>query len=337
MNGIRFMKDRAAVLLLQLLMMVLLDLFLYSAGNSMDAVVLIDAVWAAAVTVYFLVYFYRRKRYLAQLLGLAENLEERYLVSEVMELPQRAEDRVFYQLLQLAGKSMLERVGDVAREKRDYREYIEQWVHEAKTPVTAMRLLCENNRERIPKNMFVELEKLDHYIEQALFYARSEQTHKDYLIREVVLEEAVHQSVSQNRQLLLQSHVQIQVTDTGITAFTDEKWLVFILNQLIQNAVRYKSDTPVIKIEVKKDADKSGVLLSVADNGIGIRAEELPRIFEKGFTGSNGRRTGNTTGMGLYLCRRLCDSLQIGLDVCSDGSSGTEFTLSFCQNEYVSL
>ena len=122
----------------------------------------------------------------------------------------------------------------------------------------------------------------------------------------------VHQAILENRQLLMQNEVQIEVQASELTAYTDEKWIVFILNQLFQNAVKYKKDKLIIKIEIQQQEDKT--VISVIDNGLSISKEDLPRIFEKGFTGQNGRKGKRATGMGLYLCKRLCERLQVGID-----------------------
>ncbi len=120
-----------------------------------------------------------------KLLDMAEQLSERYLISEVMELPEQAEDQVYYQLLKMAGKSMLEQIGDVERERLEYKEYIEQWIHEIKTPITAMKLLCENHRMDWTKNFCWNWKETNRFTEQALYYARSEHTEKDYSVREM--------------------------------------------------------------------------------------------------------------------------------------------------------
>ena len=107
------------------------------------------------------------------------------------------------------------------------------------------------------------------------------------------------------------------------------------MNQLFQNAVKYKKDKLVIKIEIQQQEDKT--VISVIDNGLGISKEDLPRIFEKGFTGQNGRKGKRATGMGLYLCKRLCERLQVGIDACSDGINGTTFRLIFYRNRLMEI
>lgn len=112
---------------------------------------------------------------------MTEQLEERYLLPEIMQVPERADEQVFYQIMKMAEKSMLERIGEVQRERREYKEYIEQWIHEVKTPITAMKLLCENNRSPFSREVLAELENINQYTEQALYYARSEHAEKTIL------------------------------------------------------------------------------------------------------------------------------------------------------------
>ena len=248
------------------------------------------------------------------------------LISEVMELPEQAEDQVYYQLLKMAGKSMLEQIGEVERERLEYKEYIEQWIHEIKTPITAMKLLCENHRTDWTKELLLELEKTNRFTEQALYYARSEHTEKDYSVREMALSQVVHQAIADNKYLLLQGGMRLEVEEMQDTVYSDEKWVRFILNQLIANAVKYRTEQPVLRISTHKRQDQ--VVLVVEDNGIGIAASDLPRIFEKGFTGQNGRMVQQSTGIGLYLCKRLCEKLGIGI-AAESSEQGTAISLAF--------
>ena len=236
------------------------------------------------------------------------------------------EDQVYYQLLKMAGKSMLEQIGEVERERLAYKEYIEQWIHEIKTPITAMKLLCENHRTDWTKELLLELEKTNRFTEQALYYARSEHTEKDYSVREMALSQVVHQAIADNKYLLLQGGMRLEVEEMQNTVYSDEKWVRFILNQLIANAVKYRTEQPVLRISTHKRQDQ--VVLVMEDNGIGIAASDLPRIFEKGFTGQNGRMVQQSTGIGLYLCKRLCEKLGIGI-AAESSEQGTAISLAF--------
>ncbi len=333
MNGKLYWKQKLPVMFLNVLCMVGLAVFLWVTGNSIDGIFLILLIWIAVLTARLVAAYYSRREQMKNLLKLAEQLEERYLLSEVMEKPVRADDLVYYRLLKLAGKSMLEQVNEVRRERTQYKEYVEQWVHEIKTPITAMKLLCENNHSQVTAELLVQLEKVNRYTEQALYYARSEHTEKDYSVREIRLFDVVHQSIAENKYLLLQNGVGINLRETDDTVYSDEKWLCFILNQLIVNSVKYRTKQPVLKFYTEHQG--SQIILCVQDNGIGIDAGDLQRIFEKGFTGKNGREAlQNSTGIGLYLCKRLCDKLGIGICADSEGS-GTSLRLIFHINDFI--
>lgn len=332
MNRRRYWKNRISFLLTNLVCMVALTVFLLVCDISISAVLLILVVWALVLLVGLFLTYWKRDRQMRQLLDMAEQLSERYLISEVMELPEQAEDQVYYRLLKMSGKSMLEQISEVKRELLEYKEYIEQWIHEIKTPITAMKLLCENHRTDWTKELLVELEKTNRFTEQALYFARSEYTEKDYSVREIALAQIVHQAIADNKYLLLQSGMRLEVEEIQDTVYSDEKWVRFILNQLIANAVKYRAGQPVLRFSACRQQNQ--VVLMVEDNGIGISPSDLPRIFEKGFTGQNGRIVQQSTGIGLYLCKRLCEKLGIGISANSEGK-GTTISLFFHINDFV--
>ena len=334
MSGKLYLKNHLPVILLNLLGILALSLFLLATGNTIQMVLFILADWLLVLALYLTAgYIYPKKR-LEKLLEMARQLKERYLLPEVMPAPDQAEEQVYYQLLKMAGKSMLERISEVERERGEYRAYIEQWVHEVKTPITALKLLCENNRSPFSRDVLVELENINRCAEQALYYARSEHTEKDYSIREMNLADVVHGAIADNKYLLRQCDMAITVDNLELVVYADDKWVRFILNQIISNAVKYHSpQQPTLHIFAERLGDQ--VLLSIADNGIGIPESDLPRIFEKGFTGQNGRTIRSSTGIGLYLCKRLGDKLGIGLSASSAGSGGTSITLPFHINDFI--
>lgn len=328
----QYVKDRLPVVLIHLLGVVVLSLFLLANGCSIPTVLFIAAAWLVVLAVCLVVFCLVRKRRMDRLLQLAQQLEERYLIPEIMPPPQSAEEQVFFQLMKLAEKSMLEKIGEVQRERKEYREYVEQWVHEVKTPITAAKLLCENNRSPLTRELLTQLEQINHFTEQALYYARSEQAQKDYSVREVDLWQVIHDAIGDNKYLLRQSHASVSLDGVRCAVYTDEKWVRFILNQLIGNAVKYGGEQPVLRFFTQQRENQ--VILSLEDEGIGIPKSDLPRVFEKGFTGQNGRTGRNSTGIGLYLCSRLCRKLGIGLQLYSEGR-GTRAELSFSINDFI--
>lgn len=268
MNGKQYWKDKIPIFIINIVCMVLLSVFLFFVGNNVDSIAVILIIWTMLLASVLTFTYHQRKRRLNRLVKMAEGLEEKYLLSEMLPEPEHAEEQVYFQLLKMASKSMLEQIGTVARERQEYREYIEQWIHEIKTPITAMKLLCENHKEPFTRELMRELEKTNRFTEQALYYARSEYTEKDYSVQEIRLFDVVHQAIADNKYLLLQNQVALETEESELTVYSDDKWLRFILDQLIVNAVKYSREHPVLHFYTKVQGDQ--IFLFVEDHGIGI-------------------------------------------------------------------
>lgn len=324
MNLSRYLKDKSLSLILQALGILAVSLFIISLGNPADAAFLLSIGWGMAVLLYYFIDYRIRKRYFDSILSCFDHLEFKYLISDVMEKPRRLEDTIYHSILHGANKAMLERISDIRHECSDYAEYIEQWVHEVKTPLSAIKLICENNRTEETRRVLRELERANRYVEQVLFYARSENVEKDYLIREVSLTDIVTKSIQNNRQLLREEEVKLKL-ECEQQVFTDSKWIVFIIDQCIVNSVKYGAK----QLYFEAEAIGSKTFFSITDDGIGILEEDLPRIFEKGFTGKNGRLQDKSTGIGLYLCKKLCNKLDVELTAEAKAGEYTRITMVF--------
>ena len=328
-----YIKDKILICLLHLLCMILLMGFFYITGYNRNAAALILIFWWIILGIWIVTGYYRRKKYFDRAEHILENVDQRYLLGELLPASPYLEDRIYRELIRRSNKSVIERIRMLEDEQNDYRDYIESWVHEIKAPITAIALNCENNRDERSRYLLVENRKVENYVDMALYYARMDAVYKDYMIAETNLQEVAQQVLLQNKYYLIQSHVKAEVACPD-TVYSDKKWIAFILNQLIQNSVKYgRSEGTHIQIVTKKT--KSGVLLRVKDDGIGIPKEEIPRIFEKGFTGTNGRNRERSTGMGLYLCRKLCDKLNIEIRAESAEGKGTEIILMFPVSDYL--
>ncbi|WP_034868703.1 sensor histidine kinase [Clostridium lundense] len=335
MKIIDYIKDHAVCTFVNIISMITLSLFLLAVGNKIDIVFIIIISWIIIFTSYLFIRYYLHNRYLTQLLNTMEQLDKKYLISEVMQRPTLTESKIYYQILKSSNKSMIEQIAAVKRERKEYKEYIEQWIHEIKTPIAAMKLVCDNHKSEITRTLLIELEKTNHFAEQALYFARSENLEKDYLINETILSKILHYTITENKQLLIKNQVTVQVVDCDYTVYTDAKWISFILNQLIVNAVKYRKQNPILCFSANIVC--GGVSLSVTDNGIGIVESDLPRIFEKGFSGENGRKEKHSTGIGLYLCKRLSDKLGIKITAESQIDKGTTVTLFFPKGNFVKV
>ncbi|MCI9063694.1 MAG: hypothetical protein HFJ17_03735 [Clostridia bacterium] len=199
-------------------------------------------------------------------------------------------------------------------------------------------MIIENNKNEVTRSIDEELNKVENYIEQALFYARSNTVEKDYYIKRVVLKDIVNESIKRNKNVLINQKISVNVHDLELEISTDNKWIVFILNQIIGNCVKYKKQDSDLEIEIYAKQGKENVILYIKDNGIGIEKGELTRVFDKGFTGTNGRLIGKrSTGIGLYLCKNLCNKLGIAIELNSVLNEGTEVQLVFPKGSYIDI
>ena len=210
-------------------------------------------------------------------------------------------------------------------------------LHEVKIPIAASKMIIENNKNTITKSIDEELDKVENYIEQALYYARSNAVEKDYIITKNNLKEIVNSAILKNKTTLLNQKVTLELKELEQEVYTDSKWATFIINQIIQNAIKYSKESDK-KIEIYSESKNDKIILYIEDNGIGIRKGEITRVFERGFTGENGREIGKkSTGIGLYLCKKLCDKLGLGIELNSEKDKGTQVRIIFPKNSYTNF
>lgn len=322
-----YLKDKVLLLLIHIVCMCLLAVFLGLTGYSRDYCVVILVCWVFILGIWLAVQFLSRRRYFQEMENVLKKLDQRYLLGELMPWSFRLEDRLYRSLIRKSNKSVIERIHQIEYEQKEYREYIESWVHEIKAPITAIALNCENHRDERSRYILVENKKVENYVDMALYYARSDAVYKDYMIAETDLQDVAEKVLMQNKYYLIQRRIQADV-ECRDSVFTDKKWIGFILNQLVWNSAKYSRENGA-HIWITTESRQNGILLKVKDNGVGIRKEELTRIFEKGFTGTNGRETERSTGMGLYLCYKLCGKLGIDIRAVSEEEEGTEIILEF--------
>lgn len=335
MSFFEYIKDKIMIILLNISCLLALCSYLLLTGNNFDSVLLIGIVWILILSAYFLNEFTRRKRYFKELNNILNNLEKRYLLAEVMEPTFRLEDKIYREIIRKSNKSVIEKINQLEDEQKDYKEYIESWIHEVKIPITSMDLICNNNKNDVMRKMSSELRRVESYVEMTLFYARSEEVYKDYFIKEISLKKVVLETIGKNKQYLIGNSMSISIDLDDSTIFSDEKWLSFIINQVLINAVKYKS-SETGSINISSEKIKNGVSLIIEDNGIGIKESEIGRIFNKGFTGTNGRNIAKSTGIGLYLCKKLCNKLALEIKAESKENEYTKIIIIFPKGNYLS-
>lgn len=305
--------------------------FLYIIGNTFSVVFMIGMVIAVLIMTKYLMDWYRKKKYFEIITERVKDLKEPWLIAELLPVSYTIEDEIYQELLRKVGSSAIEEIHKIEDEQKEYEDYIEQWIHEVKTPITSIHLMLENRISENPglkRDLNVELSRLENDVELALYYARSEQIYRDYLIQKLNVRKVLLKVVNKNRTVIMNSSVAIDLDcDEALYAYGDEKWLVFMLTQVLLSAIKYKAEADA-KVVMRAKRDNKRIVLNIIDNGKGIKKEELPRIFDKGFTGSNGRDNEKSTGMGLYLVHKLCEKLEIDIEADSVYGEFTEISFS---------
>lgn len=331
-----YLKDRRGALLIAASAWCVMLIFMAAYHASAEQLVLFSAI-AGLTGAVILLYEYLRRRDFYR--GLAKNLEaldQKYLIAETVETPDFIEGQIVHETLQEACRSMYEQTAAYRRASNEFREYIELWVHEVKLPLASLMLMCHNHPD-VGGKYGEQLRRIDDYVENVLYYARSENARRDYLIKETSLKRVFANIAVRHREALLQRGVSIHTHDLDMNVMTDGKWLEYMLGQLLSNSLKYfPSDrAPEIAVFAEDFPDKT--VLHFRDNGIGIPAGDLPYVFEKSFTGENGRISAKSTGMGLYIVRQLCDRLGHAVRVESARGDYTDIILTFGKNDIVTL
>lgn len=275
---------------------------------------------------YMLIDFSRKRKFYQPVIENSNALESKYQLASIIENPDFLDGRIFYEVLYDASKSMYEQVNTHKQAEIEYREYIERWVHEIKTPIAAIHLLLENNGNK--SEIIEEISYIDNYIQQVLYYARSQYPENDFFVKEFDISTSIHNALKKYGRRFIASGMQLRYKPEVGMVFADSKWTQYIIEQLISNAIKYAQGSDC-KLLIYGEEGESNYTLTIEDTGVGIVKKDLKKVFNKGFTGENGRVFGQSTGMGLYICKSLCDKLYIGLEIQSEQGSGTKAILTF--------
>ena len=267
-----------------------------------------------AITIIFIIVvllntlfdFFRRYNFYQNLKNILNKLDQKYLVLEMLNIPDFYDGEIFYNTLYEINKSMIEKVKEYNLSITDFKEYVEMWIHEVKIPISSLILLSHNHKNQIDKRYIEQVRKLDNYIDQILYYVRSENAEKDYLIKKQNLQKIIKSVALKNKDDLLENNVRLEeTTDSYIKITALEK--------------------------------ESKIYLCILDNGIGIPKDNLSRVFDKSFTGLNGRKKAKSTGMGLYIAKKLCKKLGHIITIESKVGKYTKVTIIFSQNDFYKM
>ncbi len=246
------------------------------------------------------------------------------LIGDLPE-PQGADDEDYQAIIRTLKREVADNSAVASARYRDLVDYYTVWVHQIKTPITSMRLSLEKEDTALSRKISSDLFQIEQYVEMVLAYLRLDADSNDYVFKEGALDKIIEQSISKFAGEFIARDIRLNYTPSGQTVVTDEKWLSFVIEQLLSNALKYtrKGEIRIFLREAKT--------LCVADTGIGIDPADLPRVFEKGYTGFNGRSDKRASGIGLYLCRQICKNLGINIQITSVLGEGTVVALDLTQ------
>lgn len=267
---------------------------------------------------------YKKHKELTRLQALPENAMRDVFPENIKTL-----ERDYQQLISVLCCRMQQREDEMADSYREMLDYFTTWVHQIKTPISSMRLYLDAEDTALSRRIKSELRRIEQYVEMVLTYFKMGSGSSDYVFRSVSLDKVLRESIRKFRGDFIMKKLRLEYIGSDVAIISDEKWLSFVVEQILSNALKYTNEgTVTISLE------EPGTLC-ISDTGIGIAPEDIPRIFEKGYTGGNGRENKRASGLGLYLCRQICDRLGIAISIVSEVEKGTSVRLDLNQRQTI--
>ena len=329
----RYILDHKMWLGIGAFLILTINIFLMTLKSSGYLMLYVTVAVGLGVILGMYLDYVRIRRFLMEIRQNVDEIDEKYLVADLLAKPEISEEEIICDILKTMELSMAGRVSDYRRRSEEYKEYVETWVHEVKIPISTARMIIENHRsDSVEESGIVdEVERISTYVEQALFYARSEAVEKDYYVKSLNLSEVVGSALTARKKSLISMKASIDMTglEDATEVLSDGKWLTFILGQIIDNSIKYAKADEKLSLTFFVREDEGRRSLVIKDNGIGMKEEEIDRAFEKGFTGTNGRIGKASTGIGLYLCKKLCLRLGHDINLESKLGEGTSVIITF--------
>ena len=337
MSKKEYLKDKRLYLIIGMTIYLVILLVLLAFKVNIEATLAITFTYFIGLITILIADYIRKKTFYNNFKCKLDSLDQKYLIVEMLQDANFLEGRILTDALYEIDKSMIEKINEYKMQVKDFKEYVELWIHEVKLPVASLTLMVHNQKGEQSKKLLSQLTRLDNYLEQILYYVRSENAEKDYLITKVNLSKVISNVALKNKDILLAKGIDFVVSDVDIEVLTDSKWLEFIINQIVDNSIKYsKEKNAYIKIVAKEESEVIGLI--IYDNGKGISKSDLPRVFDKTFTGTNGRsESAKSTGMGLYLCRELCNKLGHKIQIISEEGKYTKVTILFDKNTFLQM
>lgn len=335
MNLKDYIKDKIVYILMYIVLLITILFLLYMFKVPLTLIISVTIVMTIFIIGIILYDYFIKMRFYNNFINNLNQLDKKYLITAIINKPSFIEGQILYDSLYEIDKSMYEEIETYKNSINDFKEYIEMWIHEVKLPIASSTLMLHNNKPDSNKKIKEQINRIENYVEQVLYFVRSENIEKDYLIRTYNLEEIVNKVIRKNKESLLLKSIAIEIGDIDKIILSDGKWLEFIINQIVSNSIKY-SKTSNSKIKFNSKTMDDFIILQIEDNGIGINEKDINKVFNKSFTGENGRNISSSTGMGLYLVNKLCTRLGHKITIESEVDKFTKVSIYFKDNKYYS-
>ncbi|MDO5569067.1 MAG: ATP-binding protein [bacterium] len=330
-----YIRDKLLYICILIILITIISLLLILTNTHMLMIIFIPTVFILFNFCFLLHDYVTRKTFYDELNNMLNNLQEKYYITEIINSPTFLEGNILCDILYEVDKSMIENINNIKINKNDFKEYIELWCHEIKIPIATIDMIINNNSNDITLLIKDELDRIDNYVEQSLFYARSDYVDKDYIICQTSIIDVVNNVLRKNKKELINKKIKVELINLDVMVNSDSKWLEFIINQIVINSIKYfNKKKKVITFAVVHN--KNNISLSITDNGCGIKPEDIDLVFNKGFTGNIGRKYTKSTGIGLYLCKKLCNKLNHEIELESVYNEYTKVCIIFPISSMVS-
>ena len=325
----RYLKDKLYFIILFITFLSLIILLLVGFKVSLELIIVIISLLVIFAILVLIIEYLKKRSFYNEFVNIVDKLDKKYLVIEMLNSPNFQEGEILYNELFEINKSMLENIKNYEISMNDFKDYIEMWIHEVKIPLSSLVLMIHNNKNNISSKMVDQVNRLDNYVDQVLFYVRAENAEKDYLIKKTYLNKVINKIALKNKDYILENNIDFNVLNCEKKVLTDSKWLEFIIDQIINNSIKYKREIASSFIKIYTEENNEEIRLIIYDNGIGIDAKDLPRVFDKTYTGTNGRLKSKSTGMGLYIAKNLCEKLGHKIAIESKVNEYTKVIITF--------
>ncbi len=327
-----YLKDKLYAFLIFVVYIIILILFLIALKLTSSIIIFITVFTVVIFSLILLYDYFRKRKFYNELLDKLNTLDKKYLLIEMLLEPNFLEGKILYDVLDEVNKNEHDLISKLKKRQDDFKEYIELWIHEVKLPLASLTLM-----NRKDKSTLRVLKELEDYVEQILYYVRCENANNDYLIKEWDLDTIIKNVALRNKDDLLALNIDFKVDNCNLKVLTDSKWLEFIINQIVSNSIKYKKDKDAF-IEITGKDYKNYITITIYDNGKGISKSDLPRVFNETFTGANGRiASSKSTGMGLYLCRELCEKLGHKIEIDSKIDEYTKVIITIYKKDFYNV